>query len=577
DVASAANLGVIGTMTGAGGVTKSGEGTLVLSGSSALGGTFRVTAGELSVNGTLAAPTLNVQSGASLMGTGGIIGDVAVYGSLAPGNSPGTLTVNGDVTLTSGSTFDVEVDGRTYSPAGGAGSYDRLFLAGVSSVFTAAGTLQPTLRGISGPATNSFDAIIGDRFRIVSTIDNPAGIAGAFDTVVTPAAGVEQNGRFDVIYGSNFVDLVVVADSLETLLRSSGNVNAISAGAGLDAIRGNVGTGNADLDTLFNGFAGFNAAQTSSATLQASGEIHAFALSDTRKAMSVGSKRLMFGATNRLDGHNLWVDATGYRFRDASDRFASASATSNRMFWSGVDFQQNEKLTFGLALGHSSGELDAGMSGQSERTTNMLGIYGYGSSGPFVYDASVIAGRSDIQGSRSVVLTSGTERNSFEARTVSLQAAARAGYRFDISERFVAMPWVAAEMNWTHAPGYKESGSTVTGLTVADGSYHSGVLKAGLDLEGEFFSNNRSRVAWSSSFGIKHTLGFGDPDASRDVSMHGATWNVTEPHDANTAVFGEFGLSYTASPNSTFWANIGLSRSTGQRQEWIASGFSLRF
>lgn len=84
-------------------------------------GTTNVTGGKLSVNGTLGSATsvLNVSNGATLAGAGTIGGSVAVGdGHLSPGNSPGTLTINGNLALSSGSQLDYELGAANV--AGGA-------------------------------------------------------------------------------------------------------------------------------------------------------------------------------------------------------------------------------------------------------------------------------------------------------------------------------------------------------------------------------------------------------------------------------------------------------------------------
>jgi fibronectin-binding autotransporter adhesin len=84
----------------------------VLTGNSAsFAGTTHVTGGALRVDGTLgaAASTLSVSSGGTLAGRGTVGGDVAITdGILAPGASPGTLTINGDLSLTSASILNYE-------------------------------------------------------------------------------------------------------------------------------------------------------------------------------------------------------------------------------------------------------------------------------------------------------------------------------------------------------------------------------------------------------------------------------------------------------------------------------------
>jgi len=98
---------------GAGTIVKQGAGALNLTGdSSAFAGTTNVTAGTLSVNGTLgdAASTVDVSNGATLAGAGTIGGSVTVNdGRLAAGNSPGTLNIAGNLTLTADSMLDFEL------------------------------------------------------------------------------------------------------------------------------------------------------------------------------------------------------------------------------------------------------------------------------------------------------------------------------------------------------------------------------------------------------------------------------------------------------------------------------------
>lgn len=86
-----------------GGLTKTGNGTLVLSGANAYSGTTTVQEGSLIVNNTSGSGTgtgsLTVSSGATLGGSGSIAGDTTVAGTLLPGNSPGVLDFGGDLTL----------------------------------------------------------------------------------------------------------------------------------------------------------------------------------------------------------------------------------------------------------------------------------------------------------------------------------------------------------------------------------------------------------------------------------------------------------------------------------------------
>ncbi|HVV27515.1 MAG TPA: autotransporter-associated beta strand repeat-containing protein [Rhizomicrobium sp.] len=100
-------LTIGGIISGTGSLTQDGAGTTILTGNNAYAGPTLVSAGTLFVNGDQSAATglTTVASGATLGGTGIIGGDVVIPdgATLAPGDDPGTLTINGSLSLSSGS------------------------------------------------------------------------------------------------------------------------------------------------------------------------------------------------------------------------------------------------------------------------------------------------------------------------------------------------------------------------------------------------------------------------------------------------------------------------------------------
>src|SRR6185437_12699237 len=91
-----------GRISGAGNVQQIGSGTIDLTGdSSAFSGTATVSNGTLSVDGSL---------GGTVAGTGSVgTTTIASGGTIAPGHSPGTLHVNGDLTFDAGSIYRVDI------------------------------------------------------------------------------------------------------------------------------------------------------------------------------------------------------------------------------------------------------------------------------------------------------------------------------------------------------------------------------------------------------------------------------------------------------------------------------------
>lgn len=141
-----------GAISGTGTLTQQGSGVTDLRGANSYLGATTVSAGTLLVNGNQSAATgaTTVASGATLGGSGTIGGDVTVHdgGILSPGNSPGTLTINGNLNLSRGSIQNWE-----FGQAGVAGgAYNDLVNVGQNLVLD--GTLNVSVP--TTPAGGSF-------------------------------------------------------------------------------------------------------------------------------------------------------------------------------------------------------------------------------------------------------------------------------------------------------------------------------------------------------------------------------------------------------------------------------------
>ncbi|SNT18069.1 MULTISPECIES: autotransporter-associated beta strand repeat-containing protein, partial [unclassified Azospirillum] len=182
------------TVDGSGNLTKTGAGTLTLSGTNSYTGTTTVSAGTLNVTEALnGSGAVGVDSGATLAGTGSITGAVTVNsgGTLAPGladtnNGVGTLTLNGGLTIASGGTLAVDIAGAT----AGTG-YDQVVVNGTVDVTNA--VISATLS-----YTPTFDA----KFHLISN-DGSDPIVGTFTSLaegdrLTPTgnSGVEFTAHY---------------------------------------------------------------------------------------------------------------------------------------------------------------------------------------------------------------------------------------------------------------------------------------------------------------------------------------------------------------------------------------------
>lgn len=164
-----------------GALANSGDVTVGIGSSLVPNGTYTQTAGLTRVNGLLQAP-INIQGGV-LAGSGTANGGSVSSATVAPGNSTGTLSLSGNVSLTN-STLDIEV--ASAAP----GFFDRLAVSGTATI--TGGTLQA-------------DAAPNSTVSTGTTVDvlTAASRTGTFTTHPNPV-------DWSVTYGATFVRLTAM-------------------------------------------------------------------------------------------------------------------------------------------------------------------------------------------------------------------------------------------------------------------------------------------------------------------------------------------------------------------------------
>ena len=143
-------------------VNKLGSGTTNLTGSNTYTGPTTIQSGALLVNGSITSD-VTVWHGGLLGGGGTIFGNVTNQGVVSPGNSPGTLTINGNYTQTATGTLLMQLASPTV--------YDKLVVTGTA---TLGGTLQVSL-------LNGYTPKKGETFTYLTA----GHITGAFSNIDT--------------------------------------------------------------------------------------------------------------------------------------------------------------------------------------------------------------------------------------------------------------------------------------------------------------------------------------------------------------------------------------------------------
>ncbi|OQV64549.1 hypothetical protein AK51_29315 [Serratia nematodiphila DZ0503SBS1] len=144
-------------ISGHGGLTKQGIGTLVLTGNNTYAGPTLVNQGRLAINGSVTSD-VSVQNG-GIVGGSGTVGSLTARrgGTVAPGNSIGTLNVAGNVSFEPGSRYTVEV--------GPNGQSDRIQSSGAATI--GGGEVAVTLENSGNLLTQSeVRSLLGQQYTI---------------------------------------------------------------------------------------------------------------------------------------------------------------------------------------------------------------------------------------------------------------------------------------------------------------------------------------------------------------------------------------------------------------------------
>jgi len=348
-----------GNISGTGGLALA-AGTQTLSGANAFTGATTVSGARLNVNGSLAGSAVTLNRGAVLGGTGTVGSLTAKLGStVAPGNSIGTLSVNGSLMLEDGSVLQIEV-----SPA----SADQLNVSGT--------------------------AALGGALEL-----NVASGVYAFNSQYTLIAASAVNGSFATIdglgdFGAWFDPLVIQTGQAVTLRLRPASLVRLAGPA--------VGANGAAIAAAFDRAVNadynpqpFYALYTQGANLassleQFSGEVHSaarrVALEDTRAVREAAFDRISFGPINPVASQTarvgnrgsditMWLRILDTRSTVQSDGRGAGFNTEQQGILAGIDKLLSADVRIGAMLIASRTDLNFDMLGRSRITNTGGAIY----------------------------------------------------------------------------------------------------------------------------------------------------------------------------------------------------------
>ncbi|MDQ0396421.1 autotransporter domain-containing protein [Labrys monachus] len=546
-----------GSLGGTGALAKTGTGTLVLNGdSSAYTAATTVSAGKLVVgddasSGASLASIVTVQDGAALGGKGSIGGLVVESGgTVAPGNSIGTLTVNGNVVFDAGSIYDVEAD-----PA-----------SGDSDLIHATGTA--TLNGGS-----VLHLGLGGTYQALQTytiLEADSGVTGTFATIssnyafIDPVLGYTADS-VTMTLARNDVSFASVAETR----------NEATTGAAVDSLP--PGT-----NAVWNAVAVLDAAGARHAFNQLSGEVHASLagqmIEDSRFVREAALDRLRdafcatgFGASPaRPDAGGItagagceadpgrftaWGHAFGAWGHAGTDGNAASSSRSIGGFVAGLDAPIFDDWRAGLLAGYSQSNVDVDARGSSATSDDYtLGLYGGRQWGALALRLGGAYTWHDIDTSRTVAFGgfAGYPQASYHASTA--QAFGELGYRLTSGgiglEPFANLAYVNQ-----HVDGFTEEGSAAA-LTASGRNEGVTFSTLGFHLAGTFETAGLPVTA-RATLGWRHAYGETTPTSLFAFSGGSSQFEVAGLPVTRDAAIVDAGLDVHLTPSTTFGVSYG--------------------
>ncbi|KAB2685788.1 autotransporter domain-containing protein [Brucella pseudogrignonensis] len=570
-----------GTLTGTGQVIKEGSGALIYNGtSSSFLGSTSVNEGRVVV-GSDTAYSDAVYGGSFYVGNNGLLGGHGTVGSgvgsqvtissggvIAPGNSVGTFTINGDLTFQAGSQYEAEI-----TPAL---EKDLISVRGKTEI------QGGTVYALKAPGVYT----PGSRWTIIGA-DN--GVSGSFDTIDQEMPFVNLTLGYDAhhVFIEATRNKVAFCDVAE-------NRNQCATGNGLES----TGSDSPVYDTIA-------ALPTSESARDAlnkiSGEIHASA----KTALIEDSHFVRDAAINRIrsafDGEGTLMKASNTDHQSGDGMFNLEGATawgqglggwseydgnsnaaelrySTGGFLFGADAPVTDRWRLGLVGGYSRTSVHINDRFSTAESDNYhVGVYG-GMKMPIETGAlGLRTGLAytwhQLDVARSVVFPGFADSLQTDYKAGTFQAFGDIGYQMHVDtfafESFAALAYVQLR-----ADEFDETGASAAlhaRRQTTDTSFTTLGLRASTDLT-MLGSNTRARM----TLGWRHAFGDTMP-ISALAFAGGESFDIVGTAIAKDSALIEAGLDMVVAPSTTLGLSYHGHLASGAKQNGFKADFTLRF
>jgi autotransporter-associated beta strand protein len=559
-----------GAISGPGQVVQAGSGQTILTGASNYTGPTTVLAGLLTVNGSITSSVF-VNAGGTLGGNG-VVGPTTILtgGTLSPGNSVGTLTVNGNLVFAAASLYMVEVQGNTA---------DRTNASGTATLAGAVGAVN--LGGIPVHSYTILSAAAGriGTFDSLTALNLPAFLTASLaytptDVQLNLTSGIGQ------ITGLT-LNQSAVAAALDNSFNTGGGtlpgllgLSLAQLPAALDALSGEGVSGTQE--TAFGAAGMFTSIMMDQGAFWRNGETIdvngvAFAGEPLQYAPSKKSKMSDHPAFKEMappvpyqPRWRAWLTGFDGAFRLAGEAGIGSADLSHNTggLAGGLDYQFAPDVLLGLAIGGSSSNFsvrDRITSGHLEGAH--VGGYGVKTWGPFYAAGALSFGTFRNSEMRSIAGIGPTETatGSFGSNLFSGRVEVGAKQVFG---RFAVTPFAAVQFAEFWQNGVTETNPVPAGaagplgLTYGSISVSSLPTFVGAQLDTRLaFGNGMvlspyARLSWVHEFNPTRAI-----DATF-IALPSAAFTVDGPRASSDAARIDAGAKLAIGPNAWLYASF---------------------
>lgn len=473
--------------------SKEEDGTWTLTGTGSLGADVAVNGGMLAVAGTL-SDDVTVGSLGGLMGSGTVVGSVTNSGRVAPGNSIGTLTIDGDYTHAAGAVYEVEVNAD--------GESDLLNVTGNATI--EGGTVSVLAE--EGSYEQSTDYLI---------LHADGSLTGTFDTVTSNLAFLDPTLSYSLY------NVTLTLDRNQTsFLDIAQTYNQIAVAEVLDEASL---TATGDTQTVIDALMPLTAEEARLGFDQMGGAVYtAFPMVDVDRTYRYmrtlfhgsGAGRLPQGevagpgATRQNVGPwGLWIDGQAtYGERDGDDiasrfdyRVGSAAF--------GADYAFSETFRAGLSVGYADTQIDYDdLCDEGDVDSYQVALYGVQQSGPTYLEGALFYGYNDYEMTRQIDFGTLEREARGDYSGYELAGYFEAGYKL-LTQGMEIRPMASIFALSHHQDGFSETGADAINIEADSQDYWSLKSTLGVGIAKQFGRPDhftwrpQALVGWVHEFG----------------------------------------------------------------------------